>query len=242
MGVRSDPDPRPEEPDHPGGAAQPSAADFFPGVTPAESQTLDRETCRIEERRLRVMALYRSGLGMAAIAERSGCSLATCYRDVQAVLEGYRRIAARSAAEHLADALQRLNHRELDIQGEWEKSKGESVEAHTSRRTANGGQTDHATVKKRQRYGDPRLAALLMGCWDRRCKLLGLLVAGGDGAEKAGPRAGGADAGGAAGRIEFTASLGAALAACEDPAGDPPPAPGAGPGRPPVDPEPRPPG
>lgn len=228
--------------DEPAEPAPPPLSLFFPEIAPGEARTLDGETAKIAERRARVMHGYRRGLGMGTIAQQVGCSLGTVHHDLHAVLEGYRRIAARSAAEHLADALQRLNHRELDIQGEWEKSKGESVEAHTSRRTVGQSQTDHATVKKRQRYGDPRLAALLMGCWDRRCKLLGLLVAGGDGAEKVGPRAGGADAGGAAGRIEFTASLGAALAACEDPAGDPPPAPGAGPGRPPVDPEPRPPG
>lgn len=148
---------------------------FFPEVTEDEARYLDGETAAIMHRRTRVMAMYRRGRSMTAIRDELKCSLGTVHRDIHTVLEGYRRIAARSAQEHVADQLQRLASREADIEAEWEKSKGEQVETTTGRRGTSGGSYDQAAVKKRQRYGDPRLAALLLGCWDRRCKLLGLL-------------------------------------------------------------------
>ena len=69
--------------------------------------------------------------------------------------------AARSAQEHIADCLQRLNAREIDIYAEWEKSKGERIETHAENR--NGSST--AKLKKKQAYGDPWLAVLLLQCW-----------------------------------------------------------------------------
>jgi hypothetical protein len=144
---------------------------LFPEVTAEEAQILDSETARIMERRVRVMDLYRAGKSMPRIRETIGCSLGTVHNDIHTVLEGYKRVAARSAQEHIADCLQRLNAREVDIHAEWEKSKGERIETHAENR--NGSST--AKLKKKQAYGDPRLAVLLLQCWDRRCKLLGVL-------------------------------------------------------------------
>lgn len=147
---------------------------FFPELTEQEAKLLDGETARIMERRTRVMALYRRGLSMEAIRKEVGCSVGTVHHDIHTVFEGYKRFAARSAQEHIADALQRLAAREADIEREWERSKGEQIESTQGKRDGRV-RTGQATVKKKQRYGDPRLAALLMQCWDRRCKLLGLL-------------------------------------------------------------------
>src|SRR5262245_46900000 len=140
---------------------------FFPEVTEEEARYLDGETATIMERRARVMSLYRRGRTMRAIKDEVGCALGTVQRDIHIVLEGYKRLANRNADEHLADALQRLSAREADIETEWEKSKGEKVETYTGRRSkgkpgkdqTDG--TDEARVRKTQRYGDPRLAALL---------------------------------------------------------------------------------
>lgn len=144
-------------------------------MTEEEAKTLDNETVIIMERRARVMSLYRSGRTMRDITTEVKVSLRTIHKDIHFVFDGYKRIAARNAAEHIADALQRLTSREIDIEQEWEKSKGEYVETVSGRRAQGQEASDMASVKKRQRYGDPRLATLLLQCWDRRCKLLGLL-------------------------------------------------------------------
>ena len=147
---------------------------FFPEVTEGEARILDRETLRIMQRRVRVIGLYRQRMTMMAIAEEVGCSYGTVHSDMHTVLEGYKRIAAHNVQDHLADQLQRLAAREADIEAEWEKSKGDRVETFAEQRSS--GNT--AKLKKKQAYGDPRLAHILLQCWDRRCRLLGLLEAG----------------------------------------------------------------
>lgn len=147
---------------------------FFPEADPGG--TVDHETVLITERRVRVMRLYRQRQGMRAIAAAVGCSLGTVHADIHAVLDGYKRQAVRDAGWHLADMLERLNHIEGEIAADLERSRGEFVETSATRRPAAGGGTqDQHAVKKRSKYGDPRLLALLAGCWDRRARLLGLL-------------------------------------------------------------------
>lgn len=162
------------DPPEPGDAGLTPLSFFFPDLTPGEARLIDGETARIMERRTRVMAAYRRGRSMDSIRRDLGCSIGTVHHDLHTVFEGYRRLAARTAQEHIADALQRLAAREADIETEWEKSKGESVETYTGKRDGRS-PGNEARVRKKQRYGDPRLAALLIQCWDRRCKLLGLL-------------------------------------------------------------------
>jgi hypothetical protein len=149
---------------------------LFPEITEEESKLIDGETALIMERRSRVMNLYRLGKPMRTIAETLKSSLTTVHRDIHTVLDGYKRIAARSAKDHIADMLQRLAHREAQIEEDLERSRGEFQETSTSRRNVGNSTQDQAVVKKRSKYGDPKLHALLLGCWDRRCKLLALLM------------------------------------------------------------------
>ncbi len=48
---------------------------------------------------------------MRAVAEQVKRSLGTVHNDIHIVLDGYKRVAARSAQDHIADCLQRLNAR-----------------------------------------------------------------------------------------------------------------------------------
>ena len=149
---------------------------FFPEVTPEEARALDGDTVKIMERRVRVMALIRAGRKVAGIAAELGCSVSTIQRDLSAVLDGYRRVAARSAEEHTAEALGRLAERETDIQTEWDRSKADETQRLTEKTEGRGKDASaQAQVRNKPRYGDPRLAALLLAIWDRRCRLLGLL-------------------------------------------------------------------
>ena len=147
---------------------------FFPTITDDEARSIDGESVRIMERRARVMDLYRRGRSMDVIRKELGCSLGTVHADLHAVLDGYRKIAARSAQEHIAAAIQLLVHREAQIEADLDRSRGSFQERITSRRDGGTGQTGSATIKTRTKYGDPRLHALLQGYWDRRCKLFGL--------------------------------------------------------------------
>jgi len=151
-----------------------NAAAFWPEITPDEGETLDNETLTIADRRVRVAAAYCARKSMRTIATELKCSFGTVQGDLKAVFEGWKRMAVRSMAEQIADALMRLTERETDIEREWEKSKGSRTETH-SEQTGGDRPSSKAKVRKREGYGDPRLAALLIQCWDRRCKLLGLL-------------------------------------------------------------------
>jgi DNA-binding CsgD family transcriptional regulator len=153
-----------------------SPADYFPEITPAEGRTLDAETFRIADRRLAVVRLYRRGLSMAAIAREVKCSPGTVHSDIHAVLDNVKRQAARTARDHLADALQRLTDRECELERDLERSRGEFVETVAGRRVVGTGAVDATSVKKKTRYGDPKLHALLVKCWELRCQLLGLLA------------------------------------------------------------------
>jgi hypothetical protein len=148
---------------------------FFPTITEDEAQKIDGESVRIMERRTRVMDLYRRGRSMDTIRKELGCSLGTVHADLHAVLDGYRKVAARSAQEHIAAMIQLLVHREAQIEADLDRSRGSFQERITSRRDGGTGQTGSATIKTRTKYGDPKLHALLQGYWDRRCKLFGLL-------------------------------------------------------------------
>lgn len=152
---------------------------FYPGITPDEEKLLDGETVLICGRRSRCVSLYRAQWSMAEIAKELKCSLGTVHRDLHAVMEGYRRIAMREMGEHLADALQMCVHRERQVEEDLERSRQTQVEVSSSQRSKGKGKDKDSdwqeAVKKRQKYGDPKLHALLHTWHVHRCKLLGLL-------------------------------------------------------------------
>jgi hypothetical protein len=151
-----------------------SPADYFPEITVEEGKRIDNETLLIAERRLAVIRLYRRGRTMRQIATEVKCSPGTVHADVHALLENVKRQASRDAREHLADQLQRLSDREYQIELDLERSRGEQIETSGGRRVLASGPVDTTSVKKRTKYGDPRLHALLLKCWENRCRLLGL--------------------------------------------------------------------
>ena len=151
---------------------------LYPELTADEARSLDPKSFRIMERRSRVMSLYRKGRSMGAIAVEVGCSVGTVSNDIHAVLDGYLRWTLKSVREHVADGLQRLAEEEAQLRAEVEKSQAEAVETFTETTVTDGKPARHrAWVKKRRRPTDHHLFRLLFACWDRRCKLLGLLDA-----------------------------------------------------------------
>lgn len=152
---------------------------LWPEAAPAPGEEgdtiLDAERLIVAERRAKTARLYYARKTMRDIAAELKIGLATVHDDIHTVLAGWARYAKQNVAMLVVNELARLNHIERDIEIEWEKSKGEVVETATGRRSNSTGSHDTAAVKKKQRYGDPRLAALLLKCWENRCKLLKLL-------------------------------------------------------------------
>lgn len=164
-------DPAPDDQAH-----LPAALSLIPELDAEEARHLDHETFIVVERRVKAMELYRRRQSMTAIAKELKCSIATVSRDIAKVLDGYRRQMGQDARWHIANELQRLNYREAEIEKDLERSRGEFVETTVGRRSSAGGSGgDQTSVKKRSKYGDPRLHALLQNYWLHRCKLLGLL-------------------------------------------------------------------
>lgn len=207
---------------------------FFPEITPAEARTVDAETARIAERRVRVWALRRAKRTLQAIAEEVGCSVNTVWTDLNTMYDGMVRFVGLSARDHVVLVLQRYDRVEAEAWAGWHRSCGEAVETQVGKRDGGGGRnSSEQRVRKRARDGDPRFLAVAMQTADRVARLLGLLERE---VESAAGGSGDRIAVGDAGRL--LARLLARRA--ERPGGG-----GAGggpPGGPAVDPQPRPPG
>lgn len=152
---------------------------LWPETAPAPGESADRnlddERFTISERRAKAARLYQQKKTMRQIAAELKVSLRTVHTDIHAVLEGWKLYARQHIAELIVMELSRLAHRESDIEIEWERSKGSYTEDNAQTGSRGQNSFSQASRKTRQRYGDPRLAALLLKCWEMRCKLLGML-------------------------------------------------------------------
>lgn len=159
---------------------------LWPEVAPEEQDQFDHESAVMAERKAKVFRLYTRGMSCRAIADQlaaeagSGKSVETRHystisRYVREIYENYRLIALQDAASHVATQLAKLDAMETELWTAWDRSKGEMVETTTGRRSTASGSHDTAAVKKKQREGNHKIMALIQGCWDRRCKLLGLM-------------------------------------------------------------------
>lgn len=131
---------------------------------------------RRQERLARVAALYVQGRGFREIAMRCG---ELTVRQIRRDLTHIRKIWAESASEdvkfYLSKELARIDLIEGEAWRGWEKSCQVQIE------TGNSVEIDIAgnKVKKRGRKkkytsGDPAFLAQMLGCVDRRMRLLGL--------------------------------------------------------------------
>lgn len=169
--------------------APPAIRILWPEVAPEDQDRLDHESAVMAERKAKVFRLYTRGMSCRAIAEQLAAEssmpskaveprhYSTISRYVKEIFDNYRLISLQDAASHTAAMLARLDQMEVELWAAWDRSKGEFTEQSTGRRQTASGSYDVASVKKKQRLGEPKLMALIQGCWDRRCKLLGLMKA-----------------------------------------------------------------
>ena len=167
--------------------APPAIRILWPEVAPEDQDRLDHESAVMAERKAKVFRLYTRGMSCRAIAEQLAAETSnkgveprhysTISRYVKEIFDNYRLISLQDAASHTAAMLARLDLMEVELWAAWDRSKGEFTEQSTGRRQTASGSFDTASVKKKQRLGEPKIMALIQGCWDRRCKLLGLMKA-----------------------------------------------------------------
>lgn len=152
---------------------------LWPETAPAPGEqadrNLDNERFLIAERRAKAASLYHAKKSMREISAQLKVSLQTVHADIHAVLDGWKRFARQNMAELIVRELARLAHREMDIEIEWERSKTSYSEDSAQAGTRGQNQFGQTSRKTRQRFGDPRLAALLLKCAEMRYRLLGIL-------------------------------------------------------------------
>lgn len=165
----------------------PAQALFFPELTSEELQTTpDHESFLLIERRQKVAALRRKGMTWTKIAAEVGVnSHNTVRRDLEIIVDGYRRLCAVDVGYLIADAIHEITGHMADLREQWERSKEPRKESSRNRRTVGRadredgplrpGETETISAKTKETLGDPRYAALWQQCWEKRCMLLGIL-------------------------------------------------------------------
>ena len=126
-------------------------------------------------RRKRVAEAYLSGRIQFEIAKEEGVDHSTISRDLTAIRKDWRESALRDLDAKFDEELAKLDEVERAAWAAWEESK-KTLHTH-SREEITGGRNDGATrttEKRQQRCGDPAFLQIIMGCVDRRCKLLHL--------------------------------------------------------------------
>lgn len=143
---------------------------LVPGASEEDLSTLDDETFTIAERKVQVIWMRRRGMTFKKIGEALGVSQMTACRYANDVLESYRTLAAKTAQEHIVNALQKLD----DMEEKYERQLARSC-GYTWEEWGKSGSSEIEDSEQLRRTGDPKWASLITGIWDRRCELLGLL-------------------------------------------------------------------
>jgi hypothetical protein len=137
-----------------------------------------QETLQILSRRNKVAAMVLRGeSNQLAICKALGMDpsqRSTISRDIKAVKDEWKASAVRAFDEAVGVELAKLDEVEKEAWAAWERSKADRTSSRTNRRTAGERQTDEAEQKTEKRDGEARWLEVVLGCVERRCKLLGL--------------------------------------------------------------------
>jgi hypothetical protein len=147
---------------------------LWPEAAPESPDKVDNESAILNERRVKAFRLYTKGRTMRQIAEEIKCSLGTVSNYVNHILASYRLMGLQDAKFHLDREVAKLATVEAELWEAWEKSKGMVIEETTGRRGTSGGDFAQASIKRRQRDGDPRWMKLIQDNVRQRCRLLGI--------------------------------------------------------------------
>ncbi len=132
------------------------------------------ETARVVIRRKQVANLYlQGGLLHHQIAEKLGVSRPTITMDLKAIMDQWRAEARADIGEVTGRELAKLDIMEAEAWAAWERSKNEAVST-TKEKIVGDKQSTKASERREGRDGDPRYMTIIIGCMERRAKLLGL--------------------------------------------------------------------
>ena len=118
----------------------------------------------------RIAEWYVKGWSQYRMGQELGISKQSVNHQLKNLIKRWREDTALKIDDHKARELAKLNHVEKEYWEAWDKSKEASRTA--KQRTDARGETKE--IIQTEEVGDPRYLQGVMGCIDRRCKILGV--------------------------------------------------------------------
>ena len=158
-----------------------SLAILWPGLPHDDAHIqVDHDVVQAAERRLEVWKRYVQGQSYEQIAKELRdkgieCTLGTLRSDIHHVLDSFRLRAEQHAAVHVARELARLEVIEAGLWEAWQRSCQPRTRTRSGARKTSGTIYSTAENTRESRDGNPNFMRLLIDCWEKRCRLLGIL-------------------------------------------------------------------
>lgn len=127
----------------------------------------------LSERRMIVAKMYmEEDMTQAEIAIELGVSQGTISNDIKAILHEFQMRHSIPIQWHKEKQLRKLDRTEREAREAWERSIGKSVKV--VKRTGADGSLIEKTETISELPGDPKFLNIILGCADRRIRILGL--------------------------------------------------------------------
>jgi len=121
-------------------------------------------------RRATVARLYTQGVTQMKIADYLGVSQSVISADLKIIRQEWLENIRRDYGELVAEELAKINRVEAEAWDQLEASKRVAIRTITKTE----GDKETITTHEEEELGDPRFMNIILGCIDKRCKLLGL--------------------------------------------------------------------
>lgn len=139
-----------------------------------KKQVKPRSPAEEEADRRNISRLYLKGLYQVEIAKELGISQSTVSRDIQYLIDEWKKERVYDINEAKARELAKIDNLELEYWDAWRRSK-EDAETKTKKavKTPEGVRQEQQEQYKGQ-AGDPRFLQGIQWCIEQRCKILGV--------------------------------------------------------------------
>lgn len=131
-----------------------------------------------EERRMQITELYLKGKTQGFIAELLGISQPMVSREIKKIIDLWQKSVWAGIDLLKREELARIEVMEKEAWEAWERSKTipkrTRLKSYSARYGSDKPNSQRMETTEEESYGDPVFMQVIMGCWDRRCKILGL--------------------------------------------------------------------